>query len=438
MVDWRLTREDTYGYGAGARFRLEDAAATASRGATRRSIEVERPRRIVEAGRGGKFNRIRTLGVYDARPGVGAAPRACGSRCRPSPRLRTDKLPRAFGARGWMKRKLKQVACAACASILEEDRGRGARPTLAGGSRKPATGSPFAPLGSAVAPCPARLAHARRSSPSSAPSPSAPAATRRTSPSTATTEGIYLDVGGLKYQVQISRLLNPTDREDSGYLVGLPADQQLGPDENWFAVFMRVRERRPTSPSRPTDGYSIRDTQGNIYRPIAMGAEERLRLPRGRRCSPRTILPLPDSPAGRGHDPGLAAAVQDPGRQLPEPPARAPIPPPNGTARRAPSTSTCSGPRRSTLRGARSRGRPARARARVRVPRGRFEPRLVHSTRALGRARRASPPTAPPLLVALSPASSTSRAAGAACRRRRPSDEQHADRDCGRPLPAGA
>ena len=55
-----------------------------------------------------------------------------------------------------------------------------------------------------------------------------------------TTEGIYIDVGDLKYQVQISRLLNPNDREDSGYLVDLPADQQLGPKDNWFAVFMRV------------------------------------------------------------------------------------------------------------------------------------------------------------------------------------------------------
>jgi hypothetical protein len=29
-------------------------------------------------------------------------------------------------------------------SILEDDRGRGVRPTVAGGARKPATGSPFA------------------------------------------------------------------------------------------------------------------------------------------------------------------------------------------------------------------------------------------------------------------------------------------------------
>ena len=54
------------------------------------------------------------------------------------------------------------------------------------------------------------------------------------------TEGIYIDVGGLKYQVQISRVLNPTDREDRDYLVDLPAGEQLAADENWFAVFMRV------------------------------------------------------------------------------------------------------------------------------------------------------------------------------------------------------
>ena len=35
------------------------------------------------------------------------------------------------------------------------------------------------------------------------------------------TEGTYLDLGGLKYQVQISRLLNPSSIEDRAYLVGL-------------------------------------------------------------------------------------------------------------------------------------------------------------------------------------------------------------------------
>ena len=38
----------------------------------------------------------------------------------------------------------------------------------------------------------------------------------------AETEGIYVDVGGLTYQVQLSRFLNPGDVEDKQYLYGLP------------------------------------------------------------------------------------------------------------------------------------------------------------------------------------------------------------------------
>ena len=40
----------------------------------------------------------------------------------------------------------------------------------------------------------------------------------------AETEGPYLNLGPLKYQVQISRQLNPDDLEDRVYLRGLPAD----------------------------------------------------------------------------------------------------------------------------------------------------------------------------------------------------------------------
>ena len=116
-------------------------------GRHRRSIEVERPRRIVEAGRGGKFNRIRTLGVYDARPGLGRHD-ARRFTLQTEPKTLTDRFLESLGARGWMKRKLKR-SMRRLRDILEEDRGRGARPSIAGGARKPATGSPFAPIGSA-------------------------------------------------------------------------------------------------------------------------------------------------------------------------------------------------------------------------------------------------------------------------------------------------
>jgi hypothetical protein len=110
------------------------------------------------------------------------------------------------------------------------------------------------------------------------------------------TEGSYIDVGNLKYQVQISRLLNPTDREDQGYLVDLPGGQQLGATDQWFAVFMRV-ENDSKQPGRAATDYDIRDTQGNVYRPITMGPKNVFAY-RSAVLQPKDILPFASSPAG--------------------------------------------------------------------------------------------------------------------------------------------
>jgi hypothetical protein len=88
-----------------------------------------------------------------------------------------------------------------------------------------------------------------------------------------TTEGSYLDVGGLQYQVQISRELNPFDTEDKAYLIGLPADQQeLAPDESWFAVFIRVQNADGPA-ARSASDFSIVDTQDNVYHPIPLAGD---------------------------------------------------------------------------------------------------------------------------------------------------------------------
>ncbi len=67
LVDWHLTRIDSVGRGAGARFRVKAPGNRFSWGDVTFS-EVERPHRIVEVGRTGKNNRIRTLGVYELAP----------------------------------------------------------------------------------------------------------------------------------------------------------------------------------------------------------------------------------------------------------------------------------------------------------------------------------------------------------------------------------
>jgi uncharacterized protein YndB with AHSA1/START domain len=140
MVDWRLTREDTYGVGAGARWKMTAPLNRFPWGDST-IVEAERPRRIVEVGRTGKFNRIRTIGVYDLERAAGD-----GTRVRftfeSEPKLATDRFLERLGARGWLKRKLRK-SMRRLQSILEEDYGRGTRPTIAGGARKPATGSPF-------------------------------------------------------------------------------------------------------------------------------------------------------------------------------------------------------------------------------------------------------------------------------------------------------
>jgi uncharacterized membrane protein len=139
LVDWRLTREDTYGEGAGARWKSKAPLQRFPRGDTT-IVEAERPRRIVEVGRTGKYNRIRTIGVYELERAAGN-----GTHVRftfeSEPKLPSDRLLERLGGR-WTRRNLRK-ALRRLQSILEEDYDRGKRPTIAGGPRKPATGSPF-------------------------------------------------------------------------------------------------------------------------------------------------------------------------------------------------------------------------------------------------------------------------------------------------------
>jgi hypothetical protein len=85
------------------------------------------------------------------------------------------------------------------------------------------------------------------------------------------TEGTYLTVDGVGYQVQISRLLNPKDNTDKSYLIDVPADQrELAPDEAWFAVFV-VGFNNSDTPREAVTDFKITDTQGNVYTPIPIG-----------------------------------------------------------------------------------------------------------------------------------------------------------------------
>jgi hypothetical protein len=147
------------------------------------------------------------------------------------------------------------------------------------------------------------------------------------------TEGTYVEVGGLKYQVQISRLLNPWSREDRGYLVDLPSGEKLGPRDEWFAVFIRVENDTDKSAPAATT-YDIRDTQGNVYRPIQMGPKNVFAF-RGGTLLPNDILPYPDSPAGQNTIQGALLLFKIPVANFSNRPLVLEIPSPTGERKTA-------------------------------------------------------------------------------------------------------
>ena len=114
----------------------------------------------------------------------------------------------------------------------------------------------------------------------------------------ALTEGPYLDVGNLKYQVQISRLLNPADIDDANNLKNLPAGT-LPPKANeaWFGVWIRVENTDSEKPLPTAREFEIRDTQGNVFKPYEQVGNAFAYTPIDR-LAHSEVLPDPNGPAG--------------------------------------------------------------------------------------------------------------------------------------------
>ena len=136
VSEFHLTREDTYGKGAGARFRVRTPLNRFD-WAESTLTDVEAPRRIVERGRGGKFNRIRQVTIWTLEPGSGGGTRVSLS-FETEPVYPSDRIVELFARRRLkrgLRRSLKRLR-----AILEEGRERGPRATIAGGgARKPAS-----------------------------------------------------------------------------------------------------------------------------------------------------------------------------------------------------------------------------------------------------------------------------------------------------------
>jgi hypothetical protein len=116
----------------------------------------------------------------------------------------------------------------------------------------------------------------------------------------AETEGLYLDISGLKYQVQISRQLNASDPEDKSYLVGIPeAERRLAADEVWFGVFLRVQNTGEKA-HLPAEQIQINDTQDEVFRPIPLASINSFAYRPAGPIAPKGLIPVPNSLASEG------------------------------------------------------------------------------------------------------------------------------------------
>jgi len=128
LKDFRLTREQSYGRGAGARYRV-NMPLNRFPWADTTIVEFDPPYRLVEEGRGGKYNRIKVSTEYRLLEGAGDTTRV-ELTSETEPALVTDRLLEKLGARGWLRRQNRR-ALRRLQSILEDNELRGRRATLA-------------------------------------------------------------------------------------------------------------------------------------------------------------------------------------------------------------------------------------------------------------------------------------------------------------------
>ena len=138
LVDWHLTREDSYGLGAGGRFRTKSRFDRFSYGDLTLD-ELTPPSHILATGRAGRFNRVRTRSEWKLEEdGPG----------RTRVEFQTESEPATFSDRQMEKllgvrrstARCHRKALARLRSILEAGDHRGTRTSVSGGARKPASG----------------------------------------------------------------------------------------------------------------------------------------------------------------------------------------------------------------------------------------------------------------------------------------------------------
>jgi len=114
-------------------------------------------------------------------------------------------------------------------------------------------------------------------------------------------EGEPVELGELHYNAIFSRFLNPSDNEDSAFLVGQPPPP---PGSAYFGVFFEV-QNESEEPQALADSLTITDADHEVFETIP--SESLYALPLGGEVEPEEQVPVLDSTPEQGSIEGSVA-----------------------------------------------------------------------------------------------------------------------------------
>jgi hypothetical protein len=139
-------------------------------------------------------------------------------------------------------------------------------------------------------------------------------------------EGEPVELGELHYNVVFSRFLNPSDNEDSAYLVGQP---QAPPGSSYFGVFFEIQNESDDPQVLPSE-LTITDTEHEVFK--AISSESLYALPLGGKVEGDEQVPVLDSTPQQGPIEGSLALFLLPASASENRPLILEIPGPEGPA----------------------------------------------------------------------------------------------------------
>jgi hypothetical protein len=139
-------------------------------------------------------------------------------------------------------------------------------------------------------------------------------------------EGEPVELGELQYNVVFSRFLNPSDNEDSAYLVGQP---EAPPGAAYFGVFLEV-QNESEEPQTLAGSFTITDAGHQTF--DAIPSESLYALPFGGEVESQEQIPVLDSTPQEGPIEGSLVLFELPASASENRPLTLSIPGPDGPA----------------------------------------------------------------------------------------------------------